>query len=164
MEITEINGLTEEQIAGVTKLIQSETDKVRTDYSGKLKLANEELDKYKPANKSESELQFEARIKALEDRENELNAKERTNTIASKLKEKGLPAELYSIVNVGEDIDADIEKVAGALSAYFLNSNYKPESHASNKGITKDQFKKMSYLERTKLFQENPELYKILAQ
>lgn len=163
MELNEMN-LTEEQLANVQKYVQSETDKVRTKYSAELKTANEELAKYKPVEKSETEKALEARLKALEDKEAELNAKERSQLIASKFKEKGLPEELASLVSIGENIDEDIEKVGTALGNYFLNTNYKPESHANNKGITREQFKRMSYMERAKLYQENPELYKMLSK
>lgn len=163
MELNEMN-LTEEQLANVQKYVQSETDKVRTKYSAELKTANEELAKYKPVEKSETEKALEARLKALEDKEAELNAKERSQLIASKFKEKGLPEELASLVSIGENIDEDIEKVGTALGNYFLNTSYKPESHANNKGITREQFKRMSYMERAKLYQENPELYKMLSK
>ena len=155
MDLKELN-LTEEQLASVQKYVQSETDKVRTDYSQKLRTANEELAKYKPVEKSEQEKSLEARIKALEDKEAELNAKERSQQITSKLKAKGLPTELATLLNV--------EKVGVALGNYFLNSNYKPESHASFKGVTKEQFRKMSYNEKAKLYSENPELYKRLSK
>ena len=163
MELNELN-LTEEQLAGVQKLIQSETDKVRTKYSTELRTANEELSKWKPAEKSESEKALEERIRALEEKEAQLSAMERSQKIASKLKSKGLPEELAQYISVGDDIDADVEKVGVALGNYFLNANFKPESHASNKGITKEQFTRMSYMERAKLYKENPELYKMLAQ
>lgn len=163
MELNEMN-LTEEQLTMVQKYVQSETDKVRTKYSQDLKTANEELAKYKPVEKSETEKALEARLKALEDKEAELNAKERSQMIASKFKEKGLPEELASFINIGENIDEDVEKVGTALGSYFLNANYKPESHANNKGLTKEQFKRMSYVERAKLFQENPELWKMLSK
>lgn len=163
MELKDLN-LTEEQLASVQRYVQSETDKVRTDYSQKLRAVNDELTKYKPVEKTESEKALEQRIKLLEDREAELNAKERSQQIASKLKAKGLPEDLAQYISVGDDIDADIDKVGVALGNYFLNANYKPESHASNKGLTKEQFSRMSYMERTKLYKENPELYKMLAQ
>lgn len=163
MELNELN-LNEEQLAMVQKYVQSETDKVRTKYSNELKVANEELLKYKPVEKSESEKVLEQRLKALEDREAELAAKERSQSIAAKFKAKGLPEELSQYVVIGEDIDADVEKVGAALGNYFLNANFKPESHANNKGLTKEQFKRMSYMERAKLFQENPELYKMLSK
>ena len=54
MNIEEL-GLSEEQLANVNKYVQSETDKVRTDYSKKLKDANDELAKYKPVEKSDEE-------------------------------------------------------------------------------------------------------------
>ena len=164
MELTEITGLTQEQIESVKKFVQSETDKVRTDYSTKLKTANDELSKFKPAEKSDAEKALEERIKKIEEKEKLLNDKEKQNTISEKLKEKGLPIELSSFINIGDDVDSDVDKVVTALGKYFLNSNFKPESHASNKGITKEQFAKMSYLERAKLYEENPELYKMLAK
>lgn len=156
MDLKELN-LTEEQMANVEKYLQSETDKVRTKYV-------QELAKYKPVEKTEAEIKLDERVRALEEREKELAAKERSVTIANKLKEKGLPEELSNFIKVGENIDEDIEKVGNALGNYFLNTNFKPESHANNKGITKEQFRKMSYMQRCKLYEENPELYKILSK
>ena len=90
MDIKELN-LSEEQLALVQKYVQSETDKVRTDYSQKLKTANDELAQYKPKEKSDAEKALEERITALENREKELANKEKAMTIANKLKEKELP-------------------------------------------------------------------------
>lgn len=70
-----IEGLTQEQMEQVNKLIQSETDKVRTDYSTRLRTANEELAKYKPQEKSDSEKALEARLSALEAKEKKLPTK-----------------------------------------------------------------------------------------
>ena len=44
MELKELN-LTEEQLEGVNKIIQSETDKVRTEYSKKIKDLESKLPK-----------------------------------------------------------------------------------------------------------------------
>ena len=162
MELTEMN-LTEEQMQSVQKYVQSETDKVRTKYSQDLKSVNEELKKYKPVEKTDAEKEIEERLRVLEERETKIAEREKNQSIATKLKEKGLPEELSSLIKIGDDIDADIEKVGSALGKFFLGSNFKPETHSSNKGITKDQFKKMSYIERTKLYNENPELYKMLS-
>ena len=160
-----IEGLTQEQIEAVTKLVQSETDKVRTKYSSELKTVNDELAQYKPKQKSESELALEQRIANLEAKEKELANKERAMTIADKLKAKGLPSELAQYLNVGEDIDGSIDKVGDALGNYFLRQVSNPSgNHATNKGITKADFAKMSYSERAKLFQENNELYKALSK
>lgn len=160
-----IEGLTQEQIDAVNKLVQSETDKVRTDYSKKLKDAQTELDQYKPKQKSESELAIEERIANLEAKEQELASKERAMTIAEKLKAKGLPGELAQYLNLGEDIDNSIDEVGDTLGNYFLGHVSNPSgNHTTNKGITKADFAKMSYAERAKLFQENNELYKALSR
>lgn len=164
MDIKEINGLTEEQIELVQKLVQSETDKVRTDYSTKLKTANDELAKFKPKEKSDTEKALEERVKAIEDREKEIANKERSMLIAEKLKSKGLPEGLGTYLNVGDDIDETIDKVGNTLGSYFLGSGTKPGNHNTNKGVTKAQFQQMSYSERAKLFQENNELYKALSR
>ena len=161
MDIKELN-LTDEQMALVQKYVQSETDKVRTDYSQKLKTANDELAQYKPKEKSDAEKALEDRISALEAKEKELANKEKAMTIANKLKDKGIPTELAQYLSVGDDVDKTIDEVGALFGNYFLNGSNKPGNHNTNKGITKKDFQKMSYMERTKLFQENPTLYEAL--
>ena len=164
MNIADIKDLTDEQIELVNKLVQSETDKVRTDYSTKLKAVNDELTQYKPRQKTDTEIALEERVKAIEDREKELSAKERAIQIGDKLKAKGIPAELGKYLNVGEDIDGDIEKVGAALGSYFLGQGDKPSNHSTNKGVTRDDFARMSYAERVRLFKEDNDLYKALSK
>ena len=161
MNIDELN-LTDETKAQVEKLLQSETDKIRTEYSQKLKTVNEELNQYKPKEKSDAEKALEDRISALENREKELANKEKAMTIANKLKEKELPEGLAQYLSVGDDVDKTIDEVGALFGNYFLSGSNKPSNHNTNKGITKKDFQKMSYMERTKLFQENPTLYEAL--
>ena len=160
-----IEGLTQEQIDAVQKLVQSHEDRIRTDYSKKLKDVQTELDKYKPVEKSDAEKALEDRIANLEAKEKEVASKERAMTIADKLKAKGLPSELAQYLNIGEDIDGTLDKVGDTLGNYFLGQVSNPTgNHITNKGITKADFAKMSYGERAKLFQENNELYKALSK
>ena len=161
MELTEMN-LTDEQLANVQKYVQSHEDRIRTDYSKRLKDANDELAKYKPVEKSDAEKALEDRITALEAKEKELANKEKAMTIANKLKEKELPEGLAQYLSVGDDVDKTIDEVGALFGNYFLNGSNKPSNHNTNKGITKKDFQKMSYMERTKLFQENPTLYEAL--
>ena len=161
MNIEELN-LSDETKAQVEKLLQSETDKIRTEYSQKLKTVNEELNQYKPKEKSDAEKALEDRISALEAKEKELANKEKAMTIANKLKEKELPEGLAQYLSVGDDVDKTIDEVGALFGNYFLNGSNKPSNHTTNKGITKKDFQKMSYMERTKLFQENPTLYEAL--
>lgn len=163
MDIKELN-LSEEQTALVQKYVQSETDKVRTDYSAKLKSVNDELAKYKPKEKSDTEKALEDRTTALEAREKELANKEKTMNVAVKLKEKELPEGLAKYLSVGDDMDKTIEEVGALFGNYFLSRSNKPGNHTTNKGITKEDFKKMSYGERAKLYQDNPTLYQALSK
>ena len=161
MNINEL-GLTAEQLEAVQKFAQSEADKVRTSYSKQLKDANDELNKYKPKEKTEDEKNLEARIKALEDREAEISKKERQVQVKDKLEELGLPTGLADYLNFKDD--EDIEKVGSQLAQYFLENGNKPTNHAKSQPVTKDQFRKMSYVQRAQLFNENPELYKALSK
>ena len=161
MDIKELN-LTDEQMAEVQKLLQSHEDRIRTDYSKRLKDANDELAKYKPVEKSDAEKALEERITALENREKELASKEKAMTIANKLKEKGIPTELAEYLSVGDNVDETVEKVGALFGNYFLDATAKPTNHQTHKGITREDFKRMGYAERAKLYSENPELYKAL--
>ena len=161
MELTEMN-LTDEQLANVQRYVQSHEDRIRTDYSKRLKDANDELAKYKPVEKSDAEKALEDRISALEAKEKELANKEKAMTIASKLKDKGIPTELAQYLSVGDDVDDTVEKVGALFGNYFLDGTAKPTNHNTHKGITREDFKRMGYAERAKLYSENPELYKAL--
>lgn len=163
MELNELN-LTEEQLANVQKLLQSHEDRIRTDYSKKLKDAETELAKYKPQEKSASEKALEERIAALEAKEQELANKEKAMTIAEKLKSKELPEDLAKFLNVTDDIDSTIDEVSKMFGGYFLDNTNKPTNHNTNKGISKAEFKKMSYAQRAKIYQENPQLYEALIR
>lgn len=161
MELNELN-LTEEQLNNVQKLIQSETDKVRTKYSNELKTAQAELAQYKPKEKSQAELDLETRIKNLEMKEAELSAKEKNVRIKGELEKRGLPTGLADYLRL--ETDEDIEKVGGELASYFLNSGAKPTNHAKAKPVTREQFKNMSYAQRAQLYRDNPGLYAALAK
>lgn len=163
MELNEMN-LSEEQMAEVQKLLQSHEDRIRTDYSKKLKDANDELAKYKPVEKSDEEKALEERVATLEAKERELAEREKAMTIANKLKEKELPVDLAKYLNVGEDIDTTIEELGTVFGNYFLEGSNKPTNHNTYKGLTKKDFVQMSYGERAKLYAENPTLYSALSK
>ncbi|WP_313232347.1 hypothetical protein [Tissierella praeacuta] len=132
------------------KAIQSAEDKVRTEYTKKIKALEEKL----PVEKSERELE-------LEQKEKELLAKENEYKVKDALAEKELPSQLAKYLKI-EDFDTDVDEIVGVLNTYLLNNSHKPINKKNNDGITKEQFKKMSYAERIKLENSNPELYKKL--
>lgn len=149
----------------VEKLTQGAGDKVRTEYSKKVKALEDELVKYKPVEKSESELQLEARLKALEDKEKEVQAKEKLLTVSDKLKEQGLPLELAKYLQGAEDVETEINSLKDIFKSNTLENSYKPQNHKSNKEIiTKEQFNKMSYIDRMNLFRSNKDLYDKLSK
>ena len=156
--------LTQEQMELVQRYVQSREDRIRTDYSKRLKDANDELAKYKPQEKSDAEKALEDRISALEAKEKELANKEKAMTLASKLKEKNLPTDLAKYLNVGEDMDKTIDEVGALFGNYFLDGSNVPSNHNGNKGITKKDFQKMGYAERAKLYAENPTLFEALSK
>ena len=95
MELKELN-LTEEQLQGVQKILQSETDKVRTEYSKKIK----DLESKLPKEMTPEEKAFNERVKALEEREKAIAEKEYMSTVQGKLKDKGLNEQLAQYLNV----------------------------------------------------------------
>lgn len=83
--------LSDEQKDDLTKLVQGETDAVRTDYSAKLK----DLEQYKPKEKTATEIELEKAT-------NELNAFKFEKTC----KEKGIDANLAKYLRSDADLDA----------------------------------------------------------
>lgn len=162
MELSEL-GLSTEQLEVVNKAIQSGADKVRTEYSLKLKTANDEIAKYKPTDKTDAEKALEQKLNELATKEKELLAKENSIKLRDKLTSKGLSGDLAKYLNVGEDADTAIDEFTTMLNSMVLDGTYKPSNHAKNDGITKEKFKEMSYLEKSKLYSTNPELYKKLS-
>ena len=152
--------LTEEQFEGVQKILQSETDKVRTEYSKKIK----ELESKLPVEPTEEEKALQERIKALEERERAIAQKEFETELQGKLKDKGLNEQLSKYLNVEgvEDLETYLEEVAKVVSNQV--EGYKPRGHESNVGVTKEQFSKMSYVERMNLFETNRQLYDTLSK
>jgi hypothetical protein len=140
---------TEEQQKHVEKLVQSETDKVRTEYSNKIK----DLEKKIPKPKDEKELELENRIKELENKEKMLNLKE-------SLSSKGFNSELAQYLKT----DTDIEKLSELLKSTNNNDYVPSNKKKTDSKITKEDFKNMGYFERAKLYQDNQELYKQLVK
>lgn len=149
-ELTQELGLNEDQAQKltdvVTKSIQSETDKVRTEYSQKVK----ELEKFKPVEKSETEIELENTKKELE-----------SIKFQSNLKKLGVTDDLVKYIRS----DVDIEEFSQFYKGFapVTQNDFIPNQHnTGNNGITKEQFKSMGIVERTKLYSENPSLYQQL--
>lgn len=150
-----------EVLENVKKLIQAEGDRVRSEYSAKIK----ELEGKVPKQQTEEEKALETRLKALEDKEKELNNRERLSKVTETLSSKGLNGRLAKYLNIGED--ADLETYIGEIVDVIGKqaNTYKAKGHkGTGTEITKEQFNKMNYNERAKLYNKNKELYDALSK
>lgn len=132
-----------EDVQGLlSRFVQSECDKVRTDYSKRLKAVQDELAAVKPKEKTEAEKALDKRQAELDQREKVLNCKA-----------AGIPEEFAAMFSP----DADFSK----LGELFKNAaGYVPQSHRKTDGITKDEWNKLDYSAQADLFARNPELVK----
>ena len=132
--------------SGFDKTVQSETDKVRTEYSKKVK----ELEKFKPVEKSAEQIE-------LENLRNELSETKFQKT----LKDIGVDDSLARFIKS----DIDVEEFGNFYKGFKQNQqDFVPSLNMGDTSITKEQFKKMGITEKTKLYESNPELYTQLKQ
>lgn len=149
-DIKELN-LNEEQAGQLTefinKRIQSESDKVRTEYSGKLA----EFEKYKPKELTDEQKELESTKKELADLK-----------FKSSLKNIGVSDDMAEFIKS----DVDMDKFKKFYEGFKPNTqkDFQPTIHAKDEGISKEQFAKMDYSKRAKLYTENPTLYAQLSK
>ncbi|NFQ02754.1 DUF4355 domain-containing protein [Clostridium sporogenes] len=177
-ETTEVNTEQEQEVSqeieketktfteeDLNKKIQSAEDRVRTEYSKKLKQMEEELEELRPKEKSQSELDMEARVQALEQKEKEVAKKELELNVTNKLQEQGLPSQLSKYLVGVEDVETEINSLKEIFNNNALNNSFKPQKHNNSKEkISKEDFNKMTLLERQKLYETNQELYLKLSK
>ena len=124
----------------VQGLLQSECDKIRTEYSKKLKAAEAERDALKPVEKTQAELDLEKRASELSKRERVLACKE-----------AGIDGAFADLLRD----DADLSKLTDLLAT---GQGYQPTSHKKTDGLTKEAFQAMTYSEQAALYAENPNI------
>ena len=112
-----------------------------------------------PEQKQLRELQEQLEQMKLEKAKSELLEANR-----NKLKGQGLDTSLAKYINSDEDItffkDLISNSVQAGIKEKLGNSNYKPAASARDvNAITKEQFNKMNYTEKLKLYNTNKELY-----
>ncbi|MDY6152668.1 MAG: DUF4355 domain-containing protein [Terrisporobacter sp.] len=135
------------------------------------KFKKEELPKlqeeYYKSKIGEGMTEEQKQIKELNDKlatmEAEKKENERIQQNAIKLKEKGLDEGLAKYIKVDEDVDFFEKLINNAVDSKVKeklgDSAYKPPTSQSGGSLTKEEFDKMSYNEKLKLFRENKELY-----
>lgn len=163
MKLEDLNIQDEELLENLKKVIQGAEDSVRTEYSKKLK----ELEKKLPKEKSPEEKSLEERLKALEDRDKELSKREQKLNAEGILKDKGLDTKLSKYLSLDgvEDLETYINEIAEVIGKQSKGSSYNPKGHkGQGTTITKDQFKKMSLMEKQKLYETDKDTYLALTK
>jgi hypothetical protein len=137
------------------KAIQSESDKVRT----------------KATNEKKS---FEQLIGDQQKEIQELMTFKNESIKKDILVRLGVPVQFWEFIPAGteEVIKASAEKLLSAHNSLLANEVDKrfrangsnPGVDSKNSGITKEQFSKMTYVDRARLYQENRELYNELKK
>ena len=188
-ETQETEGATEEQGATsegeqeqqaltmeeVQKMIQSETDKVRTEYSQRLKeieKEKEELEKEKMSEEEKKQYELEKMQKEIEEREQQAKQKELNLQAVDMLREKELPLEFREFV-VGGDEESTKENIDKLQSVFqkqveeAVKARFKENGREIEKGskgeVSKDQFDDMTLEQKQELYIRNPEEYRRLA-
>lgn len=140
--------------------MQGEADRVRTEYSKKVKELETRIKELTPVQKSEAEIDFEQRIAALE-------AREKRIALIDSLNSKGISHEFADFVSGDVDIDAFSQMfnsvIEREIKKKVQENGYVPDNHKSGESITKEDFAKMSMTQKEQIFIENPELYKTLS-
>ena len=151
-ELKEQLQLNEEQVELVKKFEQSTEDRIRTDYSQRLRDAEARLKELTPTELTEEQKEIESLKKELE-----------LTKFNNALKDMGVSNEMAKYLK--QDINLDDFK------AFYDSIKTAPNDYVPNDtninlggGITKEQFSKMTISERTELYNTNAELYQQLTQ
>ena len=166
--------------------LQSETDRKVSKALETAKAKWEEEFRQKlEAEKAEAEklakMSAEQREKAKFDKEREeflklkaeFEKKQLVAETATQLAEEGLPAQFAKLLagqtaeETKQNLDAFKAEWQKALEAEVnkkLGQGVVPKARSEVTGITKEQFEKMTYSERVKLFSDNPTLFNQLSQ
>lgn len=142
------------------KKIQGEGDRIRTEYSKRVKELEAKIKELTPAEKSEAEIDFENRLAALE-------AKEKRMALLDSLSANGISKDFADYFKDGADIETFSKIYKSAVEAEITkrikSDGYVPREHKAGNSMTKDDFNKLSMEQKERLYIDNPELYRTLV-
>lgn len=142
------------------KAIQSAEDKLRTKYSKEIKSLQDKVKELSPVQKSEGELELEKRLAELEDKQREVDEREKILKLQAALQKASLDVGMADYIKP----DTDIEQFASAINAIVdsrvKSAGFQPSGHANNQGMTKEKWSNLRYSEKAKFMETNPELAK----
>lgn len=135
------------------KVIQSETDKVRTKYVQQVKELEDKLAELTPTELTPEQ----ARIAELEAA---LSAKEQQAALTN----KGISEDLIPFLRDGINPDELTNVLDQLVNSRMAANGYVPQGHTANEGVTAEQFKALNYQDRASLYERNPNAYKMLSK
>ena len=129
-------------------------------------LLEEEIKKRDTSNLTPEQVQLKELQAQLDAMKAEKEQAELLNANSKKLKEQGLNTDLAKYIKTDDDIDFFKNLINDSVQEKVKNklgkSSYKPPVDNNLNTITKEQFNKMGYKERLKLYNEDKELYEKL--
>ena len=142
----------------VEKMIQSETDRVRTEYSQKLKQLQqekEELEKEKMSEEEKKQYELEKMQEQLSEKEKAIRERELSLKTIELLKEHGLPLDFADFVKSEDEEQTEArvkqfnemfqQKLQEQVEGRFKESGTDPQKRNKQTGaFTKEQLSKMS--------------------
>ena len=148
--------------SGISKAVNSHDQKFMKDKFPKL--LEEEVQKRLNADLTPEQKQIKEMQAQLDAMKAEKEQAELLNANSKKLKEQGLNTDLAKYIKTDDDIDffknLINDSVKTQIQQKLGKSSYKvPANNDSLNTITKEQFNKMGYKERLKLYNEDKELY-----
>ena len=143
----------------VLKKVQSETDRVRTEYSRKIKKLEERITELEPKDLSPAELEMKRRLDELEAKQAEVEAKEALLNLQSKLTEMNLPKSLVTFLDGNCDVGEFAKVIDGIVIERNKGLGYQPTPHVNSDGMTTEKWAKLPYSQKIELYNQNPDLY-----
>lgn len=158
--------ITEESTETVTmskadydKAIQSAEDKVRGKMSKTIKALEDKVKELTPVEKTQEQIDFEARLAKLEESEKAVVDKQRKLDFQEKLADKGLDKSLVDYLDDGVNVEAFADVIENIVKVRIKSNGYVPGEHTSSEKITLEEFAKMGYNQKAELMKNHPETY-----
>jgi len=157
----------------LSKSLEKKQKEWEKQFNERVKAERDEADKLaKLSQKERDDVEYQKKIDALTEREQALQKQELRVSVVNELNEKQLPSNFADFL-LGVDADKTFENI-GSFKKTFdeaienkVNERLKgdpPKVGNTGGEITKEQFNKMGYSEREKLFTEKPDSYNKLIK
>ena len=144
------------------RAIQSAEDKVRGKLSKEIRDLQEELNKLKPVEKSEAEIELEKRIAALEESERTVAEQKKKLDLQEALSGKGINKSLVDFIKDDVEIEAFSNLLNEMVKEKMKSNGFVPGTHPSDDKVSLEEFRKMSYSQKVELQKKSPELFERL--